>query len=198
MEKTSLLEKSYINYEKALCKINPDKLTIVKGYGNHDSKIVLIGEAPGGEEEKLGRPFVGSAGKNLISFLDSISLKQENLYFTNVVKFRPTSFNPKTGNRINRTPKSSEIKLSVPYLFEELKIINPMLIITLGNIPLKALSGNNTLKIGDVHGKILNINEYIVFPLYHPASIIYNQSLKETYSKDIEYLKSFLVEINYL
>ena len=165
---------------------------IVLGRGNLNSPIVLIGEAPGRKEVELKEPFVGQAGKNLDEFLEALELEKEDIYITNSVKYRPTKVNPKTGRLSNRTPTVKEIEAFRNYLFEEIDIIKPKIIVTLGNTSLKALFKEN-IKIGDVHGKLISVdikdNKYNIFPLYHPAAIIYNRSLKEIYLNDLQNLK---------
>ena len=128
---------------------------LVFGEGKTDGGIMLIGEAPGGEEEKMGRPFVGKAGKNLDEFIELAGLKRDDLYITNVVKFRPTSISEKTGRTVNRTPSREEIEEFVPLLKKEINTYKPYLIVTLGNVPLKAVTGNNRLSIGYCHGNVM-------------------------------------------
>ncbi|MBQ9090884.1 MAG: uracil-DNA glycosylase, partial [Anaerotignum sp.] len=114
--------------------------TIVFGEGAENPALMMIGEAPGGDEEKQGRPFVGKAGKNLSAFLEVVGLKREEIYISNVVKLRPTKESPKTGKAVNRPPSSEEISFFLPYLLEEIKTISPKVIVTLGNVPLKAVT----------------------------------------------------------
>lgn len=165
---------------------------LVFGEGRTDGGIMLIGEAPGGEEEKLGRPFVGKAGKNLDEFINLAGLKREDLYISNVVKFRPTGISQKTGKPINRTPSREEIEAFVPLLRAEINTYKPNLIVTLGNVPLKAVTGNNRLFIGDCHGKLIEQDGMSIYPLYHPASVIYNRSLKNVYAADVKEIKKYI------
>ena len=171
-------------------KYNDRKL--VFGEGKTDGGVMLIGEAPGGEEEKMGRPFVGKAGKNLDEFIELAGLKREDLYITNVVKFRPTSISEKTGRKVNRTPSREEIEDFVPLLKNEISTYKPYLIVTLGNVPLKAVTGNNRLSIGDCHGKIMQLEGLNIYPLYHPASVIYNRNLKNVYASDVKNIKEYI------
>ena len=164
----------------------------VFGYGPLNAKIALIGEAPGGDEEKQGRPFVGKAGKNLTELLNTIGLSREEIYITNTVKIRPTKISPKTGNNLNRPPDKNEIVFFKPFLLRELEIIAPDYIVTLGNVALNAVSDKKT-GIGDCHGRITDTGLYVnVFALYHPAAIIYNQSLKQVYLDDLNKLATIL------
>lgn len=169
---------------------------IVLGDGKVNSRIVLIGEAPGKNEVELKKPFVGQAGKHLEEFLKAIDLKRDEIYITNVVKFRPTKASKSTGKEVNRTPYQKEITMFTDFLFRELDIIHPELIVTLGNVPLKTVVKDRDIKIGDVHGKLLNKNDeiaYNVFPLYHPAAVIYRRELKKVYMDDLKLLKDILL-----
>lgn len=177
--------------EKLITSEYSDK-TLVFGEGSKRAKVFMIGEAPGGDEEKQGRPFVGKAGKNLNEFLERVCISREEIYISNVVKLRPISLSPKTQKPVNRTPNKSEIEFFLPFLNEEISIIEPDIIVTLGNVPLKAVSGDNSIIIGDVHGTLLEINGRKIFPLYHPAAIIYNRDLKDTYYDDLEKIKHVL------
>lgn len=170
---------------------------VVFGEGSHRAEIFMIGEAPGGDEEAQGRPFVGKAGKNLNHFLETVGLKREEIYITNVVKIRPISISPKTGKPVNRTPNSNEVDFFVTFLRKEIELMGPQIIVTLGNIPLKAVADDKKVNIGDLHGCLKQLNGYNVIPLYHPAAIIYNRSLKETYDSDLEKIKNYLSLKNY-
>lgn len=170
---------------------------IVLGEGNTDHPpVMLIGEAPGEQESLQGRPFVGKAGKNLDGFLQVLELNREDIYITNVVKIRPTKVSDK-GRTSNRPPNREELALFTPYLMEEILRVQPRMIVTLGNVALKALCGPKAI-IGDMHGQETHVTvkhekqeaEFVIFPLYHPASIIYNRSLQEVYDGDLQTLKA--------
>ena len=162
---------------------------VICGEGKNGADIMLIGEAPGGEEDKQGRPFVGAAGKNLNEFLEILGIERKDIYISNVVKLRPFKLSPKTNKPVNRPPNREELDFFVPYLMKEIEMITPKLIVTLGNFALKAVLQDNKAIIGDYHGKVTERNELKVFPLYHPASVIYNRSLREVYLDDLEKLK---------
>lgn len=167
----------------------------VTGIGNTDAKILLIGEAPGAREVKLGEPFVGQAGKILDEFLDILEIQREDLFITNVVKIRPFKINKRTGKKNNRPPTQDEINTFSGILFEEINIICPKIIIPLGNTPLRYIMNDNTLTIGNMHGKLLKKNDISIFPLYHPAATIHNQNLKGTYLTDLDKLKQIIGNI---
>ncbi|KDR94506.1 DNA polymerase [Peptoclostridium litorale DSM 5388] len=165
--------------------------------GDIGSNILLIGEAPGENEIIQKKPFVGKAGKNLDEFIQILGVKRGDVYITNSVKFRPYKISPKTGKRINRSPSILEIRSFRALVQDELALVDPSIIVTLGNTPLKQLLDEKS-QIGDIHGKILKVNigekEYDLFPLYHPASVIYRRELKQVYIEDLQKLKKYICE----
>ena len=170
---------------------HPAGTHLVMGEGSYSPSLVLIGEAPGEKEAELGRPFVGKAGKNLDEFLSVLHLQREEIYITNVVKFRPVQ-EKSPGRLSNRTPSKKEILAWAPLLKEELSLLRPSLVVTLGNTPLHALAGFATM-IGDVHGSLLpDAACYPLFPLYHPAAVIYNRALQDVYRRDLMSLSALL------
>jgi len=175
-----------------------EDVKLLMGYGDPNSKIILIGEAPGKNEIEQGIPFVGQAGKNLDDFLRILNISRDKIYITNVVKFRPIKVNRQTGSVSNRTPNKNEIAEFEDFLTRELSIIKPKLVVSLGNVALKSILGNSNASIGDYHGKALqyNRNQMVgtLFPLYHPASIIYKRELKDTYIKDLHELRQYISE----
>jgi DNA polymerase len=171
----------------------------VFGEGPLDAPLMLIGEAPGGEEAKSGHPFVGMAGKTLSSLLLAAGIERERVFITNAVKFRPVRVKPKSVS--NRTPKLKEVLASLPILRQELRVVRPKVVATLGNTPLNAvlrLADKEPTTIGAVHGTHINCFvegvSFVLFPLYHPASIIYNRALTETLAQDLLALNALLKE----
>lgn len=172
---------------------------LVFGEGRFDHPpIMLIGEAPGEQETLQGRPFVGKAGKNLDGFLQAMALRREDIYISNVVKIRPTKVSPR-GSVSNRPPNREELLLFTPYLYEEILLVRPQVLVTLGNVALRALMGAQA-SIGALHGQAVSATvrhgrdeaELALFPLYHPASIIYNRSLEAVYQEDLRALRAWL------
>lgn len=163
----------------------------VIGEGSHEAKIMFIGEAPGRNEAKTGRPFCGSAGKILDTLLAEAGLKREEVYITNIVKDRPQN---------NRDPLPEEIKIYGPFLDRQIAIIQPQVIATLGRYSMgyimEKLGLADKLKpISELHGQVFEAEApygkvYIV-PLYHPAAAIYNQKLIETLKKDFKILEKY-------
>lgn len=154
----------------------------VFGQGPVQPFLVLIGEAPGAEETKAGRPFVGKAGKQLDELLELAHIPRGDVFITNAVKYRPVTVSERSVR--NRTPDKHEIMASLPLLREELLLLRPTCIATLGNVPLFAVMalchmGKGT--IGALHGKPVDVEldtmRTMLFPLYHPAGVIYNRSL---------------------
>lgn len=152
---------------------------LVMGDGNLDADIVFIGEAPGKKEDESGKPFVGAAGKFLNEMLAASGLVREDVYITNIVKYRPPN---------NRDPEPEEKKAFWPYLLRQLEIIKPKIVITLGRhsggyfIP--------DLHISSDHGVPRRVEyhkqELLVIPLYHPAAALYNGGMRQTLIDDFQ------------
>jgi len=154
----------------------------VLGEGNFNAEIMFIGEAPGAKEDQLGRPFVGPAGKFLDELLESIGLKREDVYISNVVKYRPPG---------NRDPLPEEKEQCMPWLMMEIALINPKVIVPLGRHALAHFF--QKLSITEAHGKPQNISEKLtVFPIYHPAAALHNGNLRQALFDDFAALKDFL------
>ncbi|WP_333862014.1 uracil-DNA glycosylase [Clostridium sp.] len=169
----------------------------IPGNGPIPCPILFVGEAPGKTEIIQGKPFVGMAGKTFENYLNSIDLKREEVRITNTCFFRPIKIKiSKDGKKTisNRTPRVSEIKLFKEILNEEINIVNPKIIITLGNIPLKSFTEFDS--IGKCHGNIYfnkNLNKPI-FPMYHPSALTYNrnENFQFIYEEDWRKLKGAL------
>ncbi len=194
MNHIQCINDDILNAAQAFGKTKRD---LVYGEGDIKADVMLVGEAPGSEETKLLKPFVGKAGKNLDEFLNILELKRENIYITNVVKFRPFKTSAK-GTLSNRPPDKQELSCMLPFLMREIEAVLPRVVVTLGNVPLKGLL-DNAVTIGTCHAvptpaSALSHN-FILFPLYHPASLIYNRSLKSVYDEDLLKLKSFLCNL---
>jgi DNA polymerase len=159
-----------------------EEKVLVYGEGAKKARIMLVGEAPGAQEALMGRPFVGKAGKNLDEFLEISGFKREELYITNVVKFRPTRISA-AGRTVNRAPTREEVQLFLPWLKKEIASIKPECVVAMGNTALTALYGKAV--IGAVHGQFLEAEGRLLYPVYHPASLIYNRALADTYREDL-------------
>lgn len=165
---------------------------LVYGEGSVGARVMLIGEAPGEQEALKRRPFVGKAGKNLDEFLELAKLNRSELYVTNTVKFRPTRVS-NAGRIVNRAPTQEEIALFYPFLLREIELVKPEYVVTLGNVPLQTLTDRKTV-IGAVHGQTIEKHGFTLYPMYHPASLIYNPSLREVYRADVLRLSEMLEE----
>lgn len=163
----------------------------VIGEGSHFAEIMFVGEAPGRNEAKTGRPFCGAAGKILNELLESVGIKREDVYITNIVKDRPPQ---------NRDPLPEEIESYGPFLDRQIEIIQPKVIATLGRYSMVYIMQKFGLAgklepISQAHGKwyeaAAGYGKVIIVPLYHPAAAIYNQLLKDTLKKDFQVLKNF-------
>ena len=175
-------------------KLYPDEpKTLVFGEGPVHARLMMIGEAPGEQESLKGRPFVGKAGKNLDEFLMLSGLDRAELYITNTVKYRPVKISA-AGHTVNRAPTQEEIDQGLPFLKREILLVDPDVIVTLGNVPLRALLGRSAT-IGAVHGRWQTWEGRRLYPLYHPASVIYNRALKSVYEEDVVRLGTFFREI---
>lgn len=169
----------------------------VIGEGSHFAKIMFVGEAPGRNEAKYGRPFCGAAGKILDELLSHVGIPREEIYITNIVKDRPPQ---------NRDPLPSEIEIYGPFLDRQIKIIQPKIIATLGRYSMTYIMPKFGLEfelepIGKNHGKVFAVpeealaewgwkdREMKIVPLYHPAVAVYNSHTKDQLKKDFEVLK---------
>lgn len=166
-----------------------NKVFPVIGEGSHHAHIMFIGEAPGRNEAKTGRPFVGAAGKVLDELLVSAGIDRKDVYITNIVKDRPP---------FNRDPLPDEIAVYGPFLDRQIDIIRPGVIATLGRFAMAYIMKNFGLEaelkpISQMHGKSFkakaSYGPVTIVPLYHPAVSVYNASTKETLKKDFQILK---------
>jgi len=173
------------------CSLYKNRNYPVIGKGDHQAKIMFIGEAPGAQEDKTGHPFCGAAGKVLDELLNSVGIKRKDVYISNLLKCRPPS---------NRDPEKGEIEACSSYIERQIKIIQPRIICPLGRYSMQFLMEKFGLKneiqpIGKIHGKVFKIKtirpELFLIPLYHPATVIYNANMKETLKNDFRILEKF-------
>jgi DNA polymerase len=172
------------------CELKQTATRAVFGNGNPNAKVVFIGEAPGKKEDETGTPFVGAAGKFLNEMLESIKMNREDIYITNIVKYRPPE---------NRDPTVQEKEDCKEWLREELNTIAPKIIVFLGRHSMNHFFPE--LKISDAHGKLViktipGINTKYFLPLYHPAAALYNGNMRETLLKDFKKIKIILKKLN--
>ncbi|HEY4521613.1 MAG TPA: uracil-DNA glycosylase [Candidatus Paceibacterota bacterium] len=181
MDKTKELEKlkREIEADKGLPLFG--KANLVFGEGDPDAKIVFIGEAPGFHEDKHQRPFVGRAGQLLNKMLLDLGWKRESVYITNIVKRRPPE---------NRDPFPEEIEAYKPYLKQQLAIIQPKIIATLGRFSMNYFLPK--AKISLDHGKVVDFKKCVVYPLYHPAAALRSTNVLKELEKDFKRLPVLL------
>lgn len=190
MEKAEKLRKLHEKWAlECPCALKEMATQPVPGKGNPSAEIVFVGEAPGKNEDLKGEPFVGAAGKFLNEMLGEINMAREDIYITNVVKYRPPN---------NRDPLPEEKADCREWLLDELKTIEPKLIIFLGRHAMNNFFPE--LNIGSAHGKLLikkfaGISTHYFFPLYHPAAALYNGSMREVLIADFRKIPGVLKEI---
>ena len=188
------LEKLKDEIRAMVKEVYPDReWVLVFGEGPAQARLMLVGEAPGEQEAMLGRPLVGKAGKLLDAFIAGTGLTRGEMYVTNTVKFRPSRIS-KAGRVVNRTPTQEEIAAFLPFLKKEIAQVDPACVVTLGNVPLRALLGEKET-IGQAHGQLRRQEDRLYFPMYHPASMIYNPGLKAIFAQDMEKLGQLIKNI---
>ena len=186
-EKIKELKQEILNCEK--CELWKTRTNPVIGEGSPDTNIMFIGEAPGFNEDKQGKPFVGQAGKIFDELLDSINLKRQDIYITNILKCHPPQ---------NRNPTQEEIKICSLYLNKQIEIIKPKTICCLGNFATDYILKKFGLKdeiqgISKIHARVFSASTLTgvikIIPLYHPAVATYNINMIEILKKDFEVLR---------
>ncbi len=154
---------------------------LVFGEGNIDCKVMFIGEAPGATEDRLKRPFVGRGGQLLDKMITEIGWKRADVYISNIVKRRPPE---------NRDPLPSEIEAYKPYLTRQIAIINPKVIVPLGRFSMNYFLPD--AKISRDHGRVLQIDGRLVYPVYHPAAALRSTGMMDVFREDLKKLPKVL------
>lgn len=178
----SELESSAKNCRK--CSLADGRTQVVFGAGNPNARVLIIGEAPGKNEDLQGKPFVGAAGKYLDELLTYAGLMRDEIFIANVLKCRPPN---------NRDPQPEEIQMCSPYLRQQTRLINPEYIVTLGNFSTKFIL-KTEVGITRLRGSIQEAGRFKVFPVYHPAAAIYDRSKREMLEADFKNLGELLSE----
>jgi len=183
------IKEEVINCRK--CSLYKTRTCPVIGEGNHQAKIVFVGEGPGASEDRTGYPFCGAAGKILDELLNAVEIKREKVYICNILKCRPPG---------NRDPQKEEIEACVPYLEKQIEIIKPEVVCPLGRFAMEFLMEKFGLKdqiqgISKIHGKVFEsrslFQKITLIPFYHPAVATYNANMKEVLKKDFKILEKF-------
>jgi uracil-DNA glycosylase family 4 len=168
------------------CQVLAENRTkVVPGEGAEDADILFIGEAPGWHEDQQGRPFVGPAGMFLNELINSIGLRREQVYITNVVKCRPPQ---------NRDPLPTEIHTCRQWLDSQIKLISPRMIVTLGRYSMAMFFPGKS--ISKIHGTALRQDKTIYYAMYHPAAALHQQSLRQVVMADMLKIPSLLAEVD--
>ncbi len=157
-------------------------LNPVPGEGNPDAKVVFIGEAPGFHENQQGRPFVGVSGQLLRKTMTTNGFNEKDVFITNIVKFRPPE---------NRDPTPAEIEFFRPFLDEQIEVISPEVIVTVGRFSMYKFLGDG-VSISRIHGTPRKVGKYIIFPMFHPAAALRNPPTMHDFIEDFKKLKAFL------
>jgi DNA polymerase len=172
-------------HDCTLCTLSRKRNKAVPGEGSLTTDIVFIGEGPGFHEDQQGRPFVGPAGRLLEELLASISLTRADVYITNMIKCRAPN---------NRDPLPGEIEACKPYLDEQIEMIDPKVIVTLGRYSFSKFFSD--VPIGKARGKARRWNGRIIYPVYHPAAALRNGSLRSALESDFAGLPALLKNAN--
>jgi DNA polymerase len=175
------LAQSLHNCER--CKLAKlGRSQVVFGVGNPHASIMFVGEAPGFNEDQKGEPFVGAAGKLLNDLLASAGLSRDHIYIANVIKCRPPN---------NRDPEQDEVETCKPFLMQQIQLIRPKLVCTLGNWATQTLL-ERKVGITKVKAQAFYMKDFVIFPLLHPAAALHQGNLLDTLKEDFKKLKEFL------
>jgi DNA polymerase len=166
------------------CRLGSTRNSFVFGSGNPNADILIIGEAPGADEDAQGLPFVGAAGKLLTKILEAIELSRDEVYIANIIKCRPPE---------NRRPEKDEIAQCEPYLQKQIELIKPAFILALGLTAVNTLFKKNH-QMQDIRGKVMNYHGVSLLATYHPAALLRNPNWKKPAWEDVQLLRSMYDE----
>lgn len=183
--KYSSLEEMYNSIKDCQkCRLGSMRNKLVFGKGAKDAKLMLIGEAPGRDEDLKGEPFVGRAGQLLTKILNAIKLDREEVYITNILKCRPPS---------NRNPLENEMEMCLPYLCEQLKLIKPKIILCLGLVSANCLL-QVKMSIKELRNKVYDYQGIKMLVTYHPAALLRNPQFKKPTWEDVQFVRQLYNE----
>jgi uracil-DNA glycosylase len=171
------------------CRLHETRTRAVPGEGNPDTEVVFVGEGPGQNEDRQGRPFVGRAGDLLVKFLATLRWRRDEVFITNIVKCRPPD---------NRDPEPDEVAACAPYLQRQLEILDPALVVTLGRHSLGRFMPGS--RISQAHGTIRPVDpatgaaNALVFAMYHPAAALRTPDIERTSYDDVASIPAALLE----
>ena len=164
------------------CPLGDTRTTLVFGVGDAHARVMFIGEGPGRSEDLKGEPFVGAAGQLLNELLEHAGLSRDDVYIANVVKCRPPG---------NRDPEAVEIETCTPFLREQIRLIAPEVLVTLGNFATKFVL-KTEVGITRLHGRVQDVGRFAVLPIYHPAAAIYDRTKRDALFADFATLRGLL------
>lgn len=164
------------------CDLASTRTTLVFGAGDPHARVMIVGEAPGRSEDLQGEPFVGAAGKLLDELLEHAGLVRDEVYIANILKCRPPG---------NRNPDRAEIDMCTPFLREQVRVISPQVLVTLGNFATRFVLKTDE-RITDLRGGTRRVGPYTVLPVFHPAAAIYDRTKRQTLFEDFGALRTVL------
>lgn len=160
------------------CELSKTRHHAIWGEGHPHADILIIGEAPGADEDRIGRPFVGKSGQLLDKILLACGFtREEHVFLSNILRCRPPA---------NRVPKDEEVNQCIPYLYKQIKLIDPKIIVPLGATALKRLLKDDSLRITKIRGHWITWENRLVMPVYHPAALLRNPALKRDTWEDFK------------
>ncbi len=181
----TLADLARLIHKCQLCPLGKLRTHAVPGEGDPQAEILFIGEAPGYHEDQQGRPFVGASGQLLDKLLARIGLHREQVFITNIIKCRPPN---------NRDPLPQEIASCTPYLHQQLALLSPLLVVTLGRFSMHHFFPSHT-GITRVHGKAEQKDDYMVMPMFHPAAALRNPQWMQAMESDFDKIPPLLSEL---
>ena len=158
------------------CSLCEGRTNVVFGEGDPHARVLIVGEAPGKNEDLQGKPFVGAAGKFLDELLEAAGLKREEVFIANVLKCRPPS---------NRNPQANEIETCAPFLRMQTQTIDPLVIVTMGNFATQFILRTGT-GITQLRGTVQQAGRFVVLPVFHPAAAIYDRLKRDVLLADFQ------------
>ncbi len=183
LDPMTLLELKDSLHDCQRCKLSKlGRAQVVFGVGNPQAAVMFVGEGPGFHEDRQGEPFVGAAGKLLNELLESAGLSREEIYIANVIKCRPPN---------NRDPEPDEVETCKPFLLQQIQLIQPKLVCSLGNWATQTLL-EKKVGITKVRGQAIPLTDFVLFPLFHPAAALHQGSLLQPLKEDFRKLKEYL------
>jgi DNA polymerase len=167
------------------CSLGKSRISFVFGVGNPKAEVVVVGEAPGADEDEQGEPFVGRAGQLLNKILEAVNFKREEVYICNILKCRPPN---------NRDPQANEVDCCEPYLWKQLEIIKPKIILCAGRIAGQSLLKTNS-SLTQLRGKVHDYRGIPLMVTYHPAALLRNPNWKRPCWEDVQQFRKFYDEM---